>query len=469
MKRNSTRSSWVTLLVLFFILILGFTLRIGSAERTVVINPLRADAGNYFMYAYNLRYRHTYSKEIGNMRDLRSPVPPDSVRSPGYPLFLTPFLDGLFYESFVHRVVTAQVILSTLSILLTYLLCKGFLPSAWALAAALLVAISPHLVIPNSFVITETLFCFLLLVIGYGVTLFASKPSAIPALLIGILIGLASLVRPILEYLPFLLGFWLLVQYRRQSGSQYGGALLLGFFLVFLPWILRNALTLGTFSDDTLLINFFHHGMYPDFTLEGVPESRGYPYLFDPRSPAISKDMASVLAEILRRFQERPWDHLTWFLVGKPVFFWSWDDVQGMGDAFIYPVATSPYFSEVLFRWSHFVMFVMRWPLVLLGGAACLTAWLSSPGKTFPQHSLSVLRFLSLVLISYTLIHMVGAPIQRYSFPLRPYLYSMAVSLAYFLWQTTRARLLPSKTGESQSDLKSPSHPATPPPPQING
>jgi 4-amino-4-deoxy-L-arabinose transferase-like glycosyltransferase len=456
MKRVLTSSSWVTLIVLLFILILGFTLRIGAAERTVVIKPLRADAGNYFMYAYNLRYKHTYSKEIGNMRDLSSPVTPDSVRSPGYPLFLTPFLHGTSFQSFVHRVVTAQVILSTLTILLMYLLCKSFLPSAWALAAALLVAISPHLIIPNSFVITETLFCFLLLVIGYGVTLFASKPSAIPALLTGVLIGLASLVRPILEYLPFLLGFWLLVQYRRQGGLRYGGALLFGFFLAFLPWILRNAITLGTFSDDTLLINFFHHGLYPDFTFEGVPESRGYPYHFDPRSPDISKDLASVLSEILRRLQDRPWEHVSWFLLEKPVFFWSWDDVQGAGGAFVYPVARSPYFSEALFRWSDLLMFVIHWPVIILGGLGSLTVWLPSAERTCSQRCLFITRFLSLVLVSYTVLHMVGAPIQRYSFPLRPYLYSMTVFLAYFLWRTTRAKLLSSKTSKPPSDLGNP-------------
>lgn len=447
-------SSWVTLMVLLCILILGFTLRIGAAERTMVINPLRADAGNYFMYAYNLRYKHTYSLQVGNIRDLNSPVTPDSVRSPGFPLFLVPFLDGLSFQSFIDRVVMAQVLLSLLTILMTYLLCKTFLPPPWALAASFLVAISPHLIIPNSFVITETLFCFLLLVIGYGVTLFASKPSAIPALLIGILIGLASLVRPILEYLPFLLGFWLLVQYRWRGGLRFGGVLLLGFFLAFLPWILRNAVTLGTFSDDTLLINFFHHGMYPDFTFEGLPESRGYPYHFDPRSPDIRKDLASVLSEILRRFQDRPWEHVSWFLLEKPVFFWSWDDVQGAGGAFVYPVARSPYFSEALFRWSDLLMFVIHWPVSILGGLGSLTVWLPSADRTCSQRCLFITRFLSLVLVSYTVLHMVGAPIQRYSFPLRPYLYSMTVFLAYFLWRTTRAKLRSSKTSKPPSDLR---------------
>jgi hypothetical protein len=442
-------------------LFLGFYLRIGSVTGTVVSNPLRADAGNYFTYAYNLRYKHTYSREIGNMRDLSSPVTPDGQRSPGYPLFLTLFLDGLSFQSFVHKVVITQAILSSLTIIVAFLLFKSFLPHAWALAASLLVAISPHLIIPNSFVITETLFCFLLLVIGYGISLVASRPSATLALFTGILIGLASLVKPNLEYLPFVLGFLFIVQYRRREGIRYLTALLFGFFLGFFPWILRNAITLGTLSDDMLLINFLHHGMYPDFAFEGLPESRGYPYLFDPRSPAISKDIPSVLKEILRRFQEKPWEHLKWFLIGKPFAFWSWDDVQGMGDAFIYPVVRSPYFSAAPFQWTHFFMFVIHWPLIILGGLASLLAWFRSLDETHPQKSLFATRFMSLVLISYTLIHMVGAPIQRYSFPLRPYLYGMAVFLSYLLWQTLRRRLLRSKIGLPGPDLRTSAHPGS--------
>jgi len=462
MKRIVGVTRWVSLLVFPCILLLGLYLRIGSATGTVVINPLRADAGNYFTYSYNLRYKHTYSREIGDMRDLESPVHPDSHRSPGYPLFLALFLEGLSFHSFVHRVVIAQAVLSTLTLIMAFLLFKGFLPRAWALAASLLVAISPHLIIPNSFVITETLFCFLLVAVAWVVSLFASRPSAILALFTGILIGLASLVRPILEYLPFLLGLWFIAEYRRRGGLRYGLAVCFGFFLVFLPWMLRNAITLGAFADDTLLINFLHHGMYPNFTFEGVPESRGYPYLFDPRSPAISKDIHSVLQEILRRFHEEPWEHLQWFLVGKPIAFWSWDDVQGMGDAFIYPVASSPYFSSEPFQWTHFLMFAIHWPLILFGGLASLLAWFSTPDKTFSQRSLFVPRFLSLVLVSYTLIHMIGAPIQRYAFPLRPYLYGMAMFLAYFLWQTFQAKRQSSKASGQDPDQKNPpSHPTT--------
>jgi hypothetical protein len=464
MKRIAKRASWMTPLVLLCVLLLGSYLRVRSVTETVVVNPLRADAGHYFRYAYNFVYKNIYSGEVGNLEDLNSPVTPDSVRPPGYPFFLALFVDGLSFKSFVEKVVIFQVILSSLTIILSFLLFKTFLPSAWALGASLLVAMSPHLIIPNSFVLSETLFCLLVVMIGYVTSFFPLKRSLPLAILIGMLIGLASLVRPIVEYLPILLGLLLFIHFGRREGFRCWTALLAGFFLAFFPWILRNAITLGAFSDDTLLINFFHHGMYPDFTFEGIPESRGYPYLFDPRSPAISKDIPSVLNEIWARFQERPWEQLKWCLIGKPVAFWSWDDVQGIGDAFIYPVVRSPYFSAAPFQWTHFFMFVIHWPLIILAGLASLLVWFCSLGETHSQKSLFVTRFISLVLISYTLIHMVGAPIQRYSFPLRPYLYGMAVFLVYFLWQTLRTRLQSYKITRQAYDQNRPSaHPATTP------
>jgi len=109
-------------------------------------------------------------------------------------------------------------------------------------------------------------------------------------------------------------------------------------------------------------------------------------------------------------------------------------------------------------------MFAIHWPLILFGGLASLVALFSTLDKTFSQRSLFVARFLSLVLVSYTLIHMIGAPIQRYAFPLRPYLYGMAVFLAYFLWQTFQAKRRSSKTSGQYPDQKNPpSHPTTSP------
>jgi len=73
---------------------------------------------------------------------------------------------------------------------------------------------------------------------------------------------------------------------------------MIGFALAFLPWIGRNMITLNMSTDNRLMTGSLHHGMYPDFMYDGVPESRGYPYRHDPHSEEIGKNISSVLKEI---------------------------------------------------------------------------------------------------------------------------------------------------------------------------
>ena len=161
--KHQTAFQWTQIIKvsipLILIVISGFYIRYESALKTEVIKPLRSDAGQYFMYAYNLRHKHTYSHQVGNPGDLDSPVNPDAVRSPGYPLFLTLFVDGLPNKRMIGWILFSQVIISTLTILFTFLLFDKFLSPLWSSGIVLLVALSPHLIITNSYILTETLFC----------------------------------------------------------------------------------------------------------------------------------------------------------------------------------------------------------------------------------------------------------------------------------------------------------------------
>jgi GT2 family glycosyltransferase len=433
MKQTNKKTYWVTLLVLVCILFLGSYLRVRSVTETVVVNPLRADAGDYFRYAYNVLYKNTYSREVGNLKDLTSPVTPDGVRPPGYPLFLALFVDGLSFQSFIDNVVFSQAILSSLTIILAFLLFKSFLPSTWAMGASLLVAISPHLIVANSYILTETLFGFTLTVVVWLTGFLQSRPSLQLAGSLGLLTGLASLVRPSLEFFPLLLAVFLVFHFGWRRGRKLAGMVILGCALCLSPWVIRNVYTLGMTSDSTLTVNFLHHGIYPDFTYDHIKESRGFPYRYDPRTSEIGRDHSSVLKELSRRFREEPGEHLRWFLLGKLVAFWSWNTVQGVGDAFIYPVSRSPYFSDPFFRWSHHLMHALHWPAVTLAFFGCLMAWFPLSRIGMSENSLFVARVLSLLLVYFTALHMVGAPFPRYSFPLRPFLYGLALLPPYLL------------------------------------
>ena len=445
--RRPTAVPWARIikvsLPLVLIIISGFYLRCESVLNTEVVKPLRADAGQYFMYAYNLRYKHTYSHQVGNPGDLDSPVNPDAVRSPGYPLFLTLFVDGLPDKRMIGWILFSQVIISTLTILAAFLLFRGFLSSFWSLAAALLIALSPHLIITNSYILTETLFCFLLVVFGFLFCLFAKKPSLWLGLVVGAAMGITTLVRPSLQFFPFIMVLLLMFHYGWKKGRRYSVVILIGFALAFLPWIGRNMATLGTATDSRLMVNFLHHGMYPDFIYEGVPQSHGFPYRYDPRAKKIGGDLPSVLKEISSRFIQAPLHHAKWYLLDKPRVFWSWDIIQGLGDAFVYPVSSSPYFQNNFFRITHRLMYVLHYPFVVLALFGCLMAWFPLTRIGLTRESLLIARFCSLLLLHYTLMHTIGAPFPRYSVPLRPYLYGMALFTPYLLIRSIQKSRMP--------------------------
>ena len=418
-------------------------MRCESVLKTEVIKPLRSDAGQYFMYAYNFRHKHTYSHQVGNHKDLESPVNPDAVRSPGYPLFLSIFINGLPNKRMINWILLSQVLISTLTILFTFLLFEKVLSPLWSLGIALLAALSPHLIVSNSYILTETLFCFLLVVLGWLVGLFGKRQSLWLAIVIGAVTGIATLVRPSLQFFSLLLALYLLFHYGWKKGIRYSGIMLIGFALAFLPWIGRNMSTLGIATDNRLMINFLHHGLYPDFMYEGDPQSHGFPYRYDPKAEKIGGDLPSVLKEISNRFVQAPFRQAKWYLLDKPRAFWSWNIIQGFGDTFVYPVSSSPYFHNKFFRITHRLTYVLHYPLIVLALFGCFMAWFPLTRIDLDQGSLLVARFCSLLLIYYTLIHMIGAPFPRYSVPLRPYLYGMALFTPYILIRSIQKSRVP--------------------------
>ena len=115
--------------------------------------------------------------------------------------------------------------------------------------------------------------------------------------------------------------------------------------------------------------------MYPGFKYGGDERTYGFPYRYDPRSGKIAKSVSSVMAEITRRFREEPAAHIYWYLLQKPVTFWSWGMIQGQGGPFVYPVVKSPYFHRGAFYHSLKLMEKLHWVLVGLAGWWVMGVW----------------------------------------------------------------------------------------------
>jgi len=420
------------LFALFLIFIAGLFLRIGAVLETEVSNPLRADAGQYLSYAYNLRHAGVYSKERpwSNPSPLSAPTP-DALCTPGYPLFLLPFAGLNVTQQTILDITLVQALFSALLPLLVFRLGTLILPGAWPLLPALLTALSPQLVISNTYVLTETLFTFLLLAaITVLATAFSStKARAWKILLAGMLVGLGALTRPTLNYywVALLVPIWLQTQQPAKTRLRMTAILLAGCLLVYAPWTVRNLTTLGVTSDPTLAAGTLIHGSYPNYSYEDRPESRGYPYRFDPHFDRFGHSTTDALAEIWRRASNEPGRYLAWYLFGKPAGYLGWGDAAALNNIFTYPPDKSPYFTSTPFALTFMLMHLSHWLWIIMALAGIVISVVQIKRKRLEPAHLFILSLLSITIIYFLVIHMAAFPIARYNIPILPLIFILAI------------------------------------------
>ena len=161
-------------LLLLLITLFALFVRIQYVNQAEFYNPMWGDSREYADYGYNL-YRHgVFSKDF----ETSKPVP-DSFRSPGYPflIYLAFLLGG--NNAYYPVIIYTQTIMGALLVPLSFWIGMRFLSLSWTLSAALLVAISPHLIAMTSYVLTETLFGFLVLSTVYFFMVALEKNDSI--------------------------------------------------------------------------------------------------------------------------------------------------------------------------------------------------------------------------------------------------------------------------------------------------
>ena len=436
---TSSRPRWVMLFVLL-VVVLGCYLRLIAMEQTRIEDPIRGDARIYVSYAFNLQHFGVFSNQIPDTPE-KAPVP-DAFVPPGYPLFLSELFDFKQINASVIRIGYVQALLSLVTLLVYWLLFRRFLTPAWALAAAFLTAICPHLVNASVYLLTETLFTLALALLLLA--LDQAERSRKPALFVvaGVLLGTATLIRPttLLFLLPLALWLWWTPG---TPGSRFKRLLLIALPFVVMQgaWMARNLRETGHASDPALSASFIQHGSYVNLEYDDRPESYGYPYRFDPDNDRIHGKPDLILRSLLERARRAPLKYLQWYALGKPVQFLAWNLTESIGDAFIYAPARTPYADQPVFLATHALAQIAHWPLValaLITALACL--WRPPANTTATLFALCLLYFIG--------FHMIGAPFPRYSIPVRPVLYGLAMfgpQAVMAMW--VRRRSHPSRAG----------------------
>lgn len=158
-----------------------------------------------------------------------------SGEAPVYPFFLA----GI-YRLFGHNyqiVKFIQFLLLAGMGIIVYLITRKILNLSHALSflSSLTLIFWPYFIFYPTLIVTETLFIFLLLLSVYLFLRFQKGPSLKNALVLGGMLGISALVRPMALFLPFWIAFFLL----RTHFSKLLIVLML-FITILAPWAMRN-------------------------------------------------------------------------------------------------------------------------------------------------------------------------------------------------------------------------------------
>jgi hypothetical protein len=432
---TAARRNRILIACVLFCAALG--LRLMYQAEAIVHAPIRGDAVKYFTAAYNVCHFDLYSTDVPRLADT-PPVTPTTL-SAGYPLFLVPFVcTSRDVLQFLDRVLLVQAVMGALVVVFTFLIAQYCLSLAWATFAALLTAVSPHLIALDGYVLTESLFTFVT-ALGVLLLILAWRTQwGWVALVAGVLLSFSGLVRAIgLLLLPLLALIFLLNAEQTTLAPRRVWAKQLLF--VFLGYAIISGAHLGFRSqmtppaaeaaDDFVSVGSVWKsvlaGSYPGF-LGRSDTGTFMAYRNDPEFERMTHDKAYGFRVMRERLMERPGAYLKWYLGGKILFMWRWDNVYN-GDVYIYPMKRKGFHTDPVLRPIHRAMHALHWPLYLLTWLAPVLLFVRSRqlGLTAQSKALlvpgAVFWYFAIVLTAL-------GPLPRYSIPARPFAFILAAA-----------------------------------------
>ncbi|ETR75946.1 hypothetical protein X566_21740 [Afipia sp. P52-10] len=408
-------------------LLVGFCalyVRAVAVQTTTVDQPLRVDAREYYLSAYNLVHHGIYSRSAGDQADPPQAVRPDAYRPPGLPLLIAAFLamspDEQMTLPFFQVV---NVLAGAGASVALFIAAAAVLPLPAAVAAGLLTAASPHLTAISVYLLTEPF--AILLVAGLLMVTARAVPAKGPGraayfLALGIIVGLLALFRPIfIAFAPLLC---LAFESRRDRlAALVAGCI--GAACVVAPWMIRNAL-LPLDDQGSLIAATMLDGSYRGYVINDDPKTFPYPRFTDPIFETARQSVMLALSEVWARITADPPGMARWYVLEKAAYLLQWDNVDGAGDVFVYPVLDSPFASRPAFRIIHTLYASTHNLMMLLATIGSILVWTRS-GRASPR--MRVLRMASLLLIFLYTAHVPFFAATRYALPVFPALYLLCL------------------------------------------
>jgi len=257
---------------------------------------------------------HTFASDILKNRAIScSDVWIDAVRTPGYPLFVA--ANYMIFGVRTWVVILVQILISLLTLYAIYVMGIRLFGTTTAGIAALLYAVEPHVAwVTNQFATDALYVAVFILSIMCFLCGIRNKESSVSFLLSGLLLGLATLIRPVSQFLPLIYIFviFLFSGIKAVVKIRHASAVVVAFLLIVSPWLYRNYTrygypSLSSISGYNLLF----------FTALNTLYSRDNPYqqqlqatlesqaknekIYDPANPfAVSAAYKNVAMRIIR-------------------------------------------------------------------------------------------------------------------------------------------------------------------------
>ncbi|WP_017462686.1 hypothetical protein [Dyella ginsengisoli] len=382
-------------------------------SHAVVDHPVRGDAIQYYAYAWNLVHHGTFSMAPPGSAQ----VLPDSFRDPVYPAFLAIWMyASADASSWYWHVLASQGLLGALTVVLLANAARGWLPDRWLIATGLLMAIWPHNVSINGYLLTETLYGFLCALAFVFLRLALRRASVGWMTAAGLAFGLAALTNAVLVPFAILLAIYMAV--RKLSPRRLTMTLALSALLIPGCWSMRNMqLPADASSSGRALINLVQ-GSRPDYhssfraMADGDPEGLRTYRAIQHEADVAAANPREGLSRIGARMAGAPVRYLRWYL-SKPALLWDWGIRIGQGDIYVYPTYASPFLRNPAFRILASLCWALN-PLVMVLALAGCISLLWRGARKCPTSQAA-----ALLLVYVTLVHSILQAEPRYAIPYR--------------------------------------------------
>ncbi len=341
------------------------------------------------LYGDMVHYNHLARSIIDNGVYSYWGTQPDAFVTPGYPVFLVicyqiaKYLHISSQNGQILFTVYVQMVLSSLTVGFLYLIAEKIFNKWWAFFISLCFAFYLPSISSVELLLTETLYVFFLLGFVYTFILAMEKQQWQFWLLSGIVLGLTTLVRPTTFPLVLSVLIWGLFKKKGLLKSiRLESLYAFGFVIVMLPWWIRNMVTLHRLlltDDDSG--NPLLYGTDPNFEHDNL-------------IVGVKNQQALAIQRIKYGIVHHPWSTFKWYTVGKLQYLFSKPWYMGKPNAL----------SDI---WNYLH------PLVVILGMIGILL-----GTVVPKY-----RFVSIIAIYLTIIQLPFIPINRYAYPVMPFLF----------------------------------------------